>query len=79
MVTKDNLLCRAKILNLSVSERILLVEDIWDSIAECPEAIQLTDDEKSELDRRFDDFYQNPSAGSQWAIERQRIREHHSF
>ena len=31
-------LLSTEILNLSVAERILLVEDIWDSVAEVPEA-----------------------------------------
>ena len=30
-------------LELSVPERIQLVTEIWDSIAECPEQIELTD------------------------------------
>ncbi len=37
-------LTKEDILNLSVSERIQLVEDIWDSIVEIPEAMILTDD-----------------------------------
>ena len=35
---------------LTVSERIQLVEDIWDSVAEVPESIALTDEQKAELD-----------------------------
>jgi len=37
---------KEEILNLSVSERIQLVEDIWDSIAEAPEAVVLTEAQK---------------------------------
>jgi len=33
----------ADALELSVPERIQLVADIWDSIAECPEKIELTE------------------------------------
>jgi len=33
----------ADVLELSLSERILLVEDIWDSIAAVPESVPLTD------------------------------------
>ncbi|WP_347273040.1 addiction module protein [Candidatus Kuenenia sp.] len=33
-------------LALSIPERIQLVEDIWDTIAAEPEAIELTEDEK---------------------------------
>ena len=56
----------ADILELSVAERILLVEDIWDSIAEAPEALPLTASQKEELDRRLAAFHQNPGAGSPW-------------
>ncbi len=34
------------ILQLSVAERIQLVEDIWDSIAIIPEAVLLTEEQK---------------------------------
>ena len=38
------MLGKADILNLSVSERIQLVQDIWDSIAEVPDSVPLTDE-----------------------------------
>jgi hypothetical protein len=41
------------VLELSVSERLKLVWAIWDSIAEAPETLQLTEDERAELDRRL--------------------------
>lgn len=37
-------LVRENVLNLSIPERIQLVEDIWDSIAEVPEEVALTHD-----------------------------------
>jgi len=67
-------LARADILSLSVAERIQLAEDIWDSVAEAPESIPLTDAEKSELDRRLDAYHQNPGEGSPWGMVRERIR-----
>ena len=62
------------VLELSVSERILLVEDIWDSIAAVPEAVPLTDAQKEELDRRLDAYHKNPSSGSPWDEVVQRIK-----
>ena len=56
----------ANILELSVAERILLVEDIWDSIAAAPEAVPLTAAQKEELDRRLTAYHRNPDAGSPW-------------
>ena len=40
--------------NLSIPERIQLVEEIWDTIAEENEAFELTDAQKRELDRRLE-------------------------
>ena len=68
------MLGKADILNLSVSERIQLVQDIWDSIAEVPESVPLTDDQKAELDRRLDAYHRNPSAGSPWSVVRERFK-----
>jgi len=67
-------LVKADVLNLSVPERIQLVEDIWDTIAEVPEAVDVTDEQKTELDRRLDAYHQNPDEGSPWGMVRERIR-----
>ena len=67
-------LAKADVMRLSVPERIQLVEDIWDSIAELPEEVPLTDEQKAELDRRLDAYHQNPEAGAPWGVVRERIR-----
>lgn len=69
-----NALTHANVLNLSVAERIQLVEDIWDSIAEVPEQIALTEDQKAELDHRLEAYRRDPNAGSPWGVVRERIR-----
>jgi len=61
------------ILELSVAERIQIVEDIWDSIAAVPESIPLSEDQKKELDRRLEAYHANPDAGSPWNDVKQRI------
>ena len=61
-------------MNLSVPERIQLVEDIRDSIAEVPESVPLTDEQKAELDHRLDAYHRNPDEGSPWGLVRERIR-----
>ena len=68
-------LAKYDILNLSVSERIQLVEDIWDSIAEVPDSLSLTDEQKTELDRRLDAYHQDPTNGSPWDEVLSRIRK----
>jgi len=57
-------LLKENILNLSVAERILLVEDIWDSVAEVPEAVELSESDKAELDERLALYHQNPETGT---------------
>lgn len=62
------------ILELSVSERIQLAQDIWDSVAKVPESLVLSEEEKAEIDRRLDAYHQDPHAGSPWPVVRDRIR-----
>jgi putative addiction module component (TIGR02574 family) len=64
-----------EILSLSVPERILLVEDIWDSIAQVPEEVLLTPAQKEELDLRLDAYHRDPDAGSPWSAVRERIQD----
>ena len=67
-------IAKAAILSLSIPERILLVEDIWDSIAEIPEVVSLTAAQKQELDSRLDAYHRDPQVGSPWSEVRERIR-----
>ena len=48
---------------LSVEERIALVEELWDSIAE---ATPLTATQRAELDRRLEDHKRNPEDVIPW-------------
>ncbi len=63
----------ADFVKLSVPERIQLVEDIWDSIAEIPEELPLTEVQQTELDRRFDAYRLNPEEGSPWEYVKENI------
>jgi putative addiction module component (TIGR02574 family) len=56
----------ADVLELSVSERIQLVEDIWDSVAAVPGSIRLTNAQREELDRRLEDYHQHPDDDIPW-------------
>ena len=69
-----SILAEKDILGLSVSERIQLAQDIWDSIVLVPESLALTDDEKAEIDRRLDAYHQDPGVGSPWSVVRDRIK-----
>ena len=63
----------AEYVKLSVPERIQLVEDIWDSIAEMPEELPLTEAQQVELDRRLDAYRRNPTEGSPWEYVKENI------
>ena len=56
----------SEILQLSVAERVQIVEDIWDSIGKTPEELALSEAEKIELDKRLKNYKQNPSEGIEW-------------
>ncbi|WP_041244283.1 addiction module protein [Gloeobacter kilaueensis] len=63
------------LLKLSPSERLLLVQDLWDSLR--PEDIPLTQWQKAELDRRKAAYQANPAAGRSWdEVQRQIVERH---
>ena len=64
----------AEVLQYDISERILLVEDIWDSIANVPEAVSITDSQRKELDRRLEAYHSNRTTGAPWDIVKKRIK-----
>ncbi len=59
---------------LSVAERIIVVEQIWDSIATEQEALTLTRAQEAELDRRLESYRQSPTAGASWEEVKARIQ-----
>jgi putative addiction module component (TIGR02574 family) len=61
---------------LSVAQRILLVEEIWDSIAPEETAIPLTEAQRQDLQRRLTAYEANPKAGSTWEEVKERLRAH---
>lgn len=63
----------AEILELSVAEKIQIVEDIWDSIRRNPEELPLSEAEKRELDKRLADYEQNPDDGIEWETLKKNI------
>ncbi len=63
----------ADTLELPVSERLRLVQDIWDSIAAAPETLPLTEEDKRLIDERLEACRKDPQAGSPWPEVRARI------
>ena len=56
----------SKIFELSVTQRILIVQEIWDSVAKNPESIPLTEEQKKELDKRLAAYLKTPGQGKSW-------------
>ena len=66
---------RKEIQALSVSDRLQLLEEIWDSLVETPEAVPVTDAQRRELARRRRAHARNPSAAKSLGPEvRTRLR-----
>ena len=59
--------------DLSIPERIQLVEDIWDTIAVEPNSVELTEEEKKIIDGRLEAYHRNPDLGSPWEDVLKRI------
>jgi putative addiction module component (TIGR02574 family) len=51
---------------LSIPERLQLVEEIWNSIADETEALPLTDAQKAEIDRRIEQYRRDPDSAIPW-------------
>ncbi len=63
----------AESLKYNVAERVLIVEDIWDSIAKAPNSLDITEEQKIELDNRLESYHNNPNTGVSWDIIKKRI------
>ncbi|NQV17961.1 MAG: addiction module protein [Armatimonadetes bacterium] len=64
----------ANIMKLSVNERILIVEDLWDTIADESKSVSLSEAQKRELDKRLESYRKNPETGSSWKEVKTRIK-----
>ncbi len=65
------------IFDLSPSEKLQLVEDLWDDLAATPEAVPVHDWQKEELARRKARLMANPAFGLTWEEVKGRIRSRH--
>jgi putative addiction module component (TIGR02574 family) len=66
-------LLKIEISQLSIAERIQLAEDLWDSILDRQDEIELDSAQQQELDRRIDRYRQDPTAGATWETVKQRL------
>jgi len=58
---------------LSNSEKILLAEDLWDSVASNEQLFPITEEQKSILDKRLAKYTLDQDAGDSWQNVRNRI------
>ena len=64
-----------EIQQLSVSERVQLAEQIWDSIVGTPDALPIPESQIHELDRRLKLHNEDPEAAQPWSTIRSRLTE----
>ncbi|MBI4725867.1 addiction module protein [candidate division TA06 bacterium] len=62
------------IFDLSPSEKLQLVEDLWDDLAVTPEEIPVQDWQKEELARRKANLINNPASGLTWEEVKRRVQ-----
>ena len=62
------------IARLTAGERLSLLEQLWDSLAAIPDAIPLTEAQRTELDRRLDELDAEGLVGIPWDEVLSRIR-----
>jgi len=58
---------------LSPAERVLLAEELWDSVAGQGEMPLLGEAHYADLQRRLDEFRDDPKAGSPWEEVKARL------
>ena len=64
----------SSVFDLSPSEKLQLVEDLWDDLAAHPEAVPIHDWQKEELARRKANLMKNPASGLTWEEVKRRVR-----
>lgn len=63
----------SELLELPPEQRLQLVEAIWDSLVEVPEAVPVSDDVREELDRRLAAYYADPDSARPWSEIREEL------
>ena len=63
----------AELTRLPVSERLELIEQLWDSIDAEADALPLSDWQREEIDVRIDTLERGASVGAPWDEVRRRI------
>lgn len=65
-----------EIAQLSIEERLKLIEFIWDSLDKEPDDRPLTEEERKEMDRRWEAYQANPDRAAPWPEAKESIRNY---
>lgn len=65
------------VFDLSPSEKLQLVEDLWDDLAATPDAIPVHEWQKEEIARRKANLVKNPASGLSWEEVSRRVHARH--
>jgi len=68
-------LTASDIAQMPLDQRIQLVEDLWDSIAELPESVEVPQWHRQVLENRLKAYHEDPQAGSPWSEVKKEILE----
>jgi putative addiction module component (TIGR02574 family) len=65
------------VFELSPTEKLQLVEDLWDDLAADPESVPVHEWQEKELTRRNENLMKNPASGLAWEEVKRRVRARH--
>jgi putative addiction module component (TIGR02574 family) len=60
--------------NWPVEDRLRLIEEVWDSLSDRAGGSILSETHRQDLQRRLDDYRDNPKAGSPWDDVKMRLQ-----
>jgi putative addiction module component (TIGR02574 family) len=59
---------------LNLAEKLLLIEDIWDSIAQANEELPMPEWQKRELDKRYKEYKEGKQTLHEWQSVHEEFR-----
>jgi putative addiction module component (TIGR02574 family) len=59
---------------MTPTERVLYVQDLWDRIADQPQDLPITEAQRAELQDRLADYRAHPETSIPWEVARERMR-----
>jgi putative addiction module component (TIGR02574 family) len=65
------------VFDLTPTEKLQLVEDLWDDLAATPDSVPIHEWQAQELTRRKTNLLNNPASGESWDEIKKRVRSHY--